>query len=56
MHRTFHITRHLKVIRNACRFWFSLSLVFTVQCSKLVMRCSHFNAALSLRGFISNDG
>nr|WP_170143417.1 DUF3265 domain-containing protein [Vibrio algivorus] len=32
MHWCKRITRRLRVTRNAWRFWFAVSFVFTVQC------------------------
>ncbi|EMJ7098632.1 DUF3265 domain-containing protein [Vibrio parahaemolyticus] len=38
--KTPHLTKHLRAIRNAWRFWFWLGLVFKVQC------CSYSTVAL----------
>ncbi|HAS8144337.1 TPA: DUF3265 domain-containing protein [Vibrio vulnificus] len=36
-HRSTHITKHLRVIRNAWRFYYALRLVFKVVCGSIGM-------------------
>ncbi len=48
-----NLTICLRVIRNAWHFYHALCLVFKVACGSSVLRCSHLNRALGLKGGLS---